>query len=48
MKERRDDHVAKQDFGQICDSKKNAEDFSSASGQAILPDSGRRLAIAGI
>jgi hypothetical protein len=27
---------------------KNAEDFSSASGQAILPDGGLRLANAGI
>jgi len=32
----------------FCDLKKNAEDFSSASGQAILPDSGLRLANAGI
>jgi hypothetical protein len=48
MKERRDDHVAKQDLRQICDSKKNAEDFSSASEQAILPDSGLRLANAWI
>jgi len=48
MKERRDDHVAKQDLRQISDSRKNAEDFSSASGQTILPDSGLRLANAGI
>jgi hypothetical protein len=40
--------VAKQDLRQICDSKKNAEDFSSSSGQGKFPDSGLRLTNGGI
>src|SRR5580698_729083 len=36
MKERPDDHVTKQELRQICDLEKNAEDFSSASGQGEM------------